>query len=87
MLLFFIATLLLDARLYLTAAVTGILAATTLLAFVVQHFRQRRYEREREQRKVAEAARRAEAAEARAVRRARRRLRLLAKGSIEQKCL
>src|SRR3979490_3413038 len=65
MLLCFITALLLDSRLYLSATVTGILAAATLMAFAVQHFRQRRSEREREQRKVAEAVRRAEAAEAR----------------------
>jgi Ca2+/Na+ antiporter len=64
-LLCFISTLLLDARLYLSAALTGVLAAATLMVFAVQHFRQRRYKREREQRKIAGVARRAEAAAAR----------------------
>jgi L-lactate utilization protein LutC len=75
LLLCFISTLLLDWRLYLSATLTGILAAATLTVFAVQHFRQRHYkrereqrrvvyEREREQRKVAKATRRIETAKA-----------------------
>ena len=76
LLLCFISTLLLDWRLYLSATLTGTLAAATLTVFAVQHFRQRHYkrereqrrvvyEREREQRKVAKATRRIETAKAR----------------------
>ena len=65
LLLCFISTLLLDWRLYLSATLTGTLAAATLTVFAVQHFRQRHYKREREQRKVAKATRRIETAKAR----------------------
>ena len=65
MLLCFVTALLIDSRLYLTAAFTGVLAAAALIAFLVQHLRQRFEKRERVRQGVAAAARRAAAAEAR----------------------
>lgn len=65
MLLCFLTVLLIDGRLYLSAAFTGVLAAAALFAFLVQHFRQRNDKRERERKGTAKAEKRAATAEAR----------------------
>ena len=61
-----IAAILVDAKMYLSAGVIGILGLAALALFVAQLFRGRRETRERERRKLAEAVQRAAAAQARA---------------------
>jgi type II secretory pathway pseudopilin PulG len=56
------AAILLDAKMYLSAGVVGVIGALALITFPLQYFRVRRENRERERRNVVEAARRAEAA-------------------------
>jgi hypothetical protein len=57
--------LLVDLRLYLSAGVTGALAAVSLVVFIVQYIRQQKVKRERARRAADEAIRRAAAAQAR----------------------
>ena len=65
MLLCFLTLWLIDLRLYLSAAFTGVLAASALYAFLVQSFRQRKDKRERERRHLEKAQKRAATVEAR----------------------
>ncbi len=65
MALCFVAILLVDLRLYLTAAFTGLLAAATLASWLVQLWRQRRRKHERDQRETEKATRRAANTQAR----------------------
>jgi hypothetical protein len=59
MVLFFATALLIDSRMYLTADLTGLLAAAAMMAFVVQHFRRRSEKRARARKEFADAERRA----------------------------
>jgi predicted lipid-binding transport protein (Tim44 family) len=70
MLLCFLTTLLIDSRLHLTAAFTGVLAVVALIAFVIASFKQRTEKRKRGLQERTEVARRAAAAAARSERRA-----------------
>jgi hypothetical protein len=65
MLLCFVTALLLDLKLYLTAGFTGLLTLVTLIAWLVQGFKQRRGDRLRERQDAEDAVRRAAAAQAR----------------------
>ena len=65
MLLCFVTALLLDLKLYLTAGFTGLLTLVTLVAWLVQGFKQRRGDRMRERQDAEDAVRRAAAAQAR----------------------
>ena len=65
MLLCFVSAWLIDLRLYLSAAFTGILALIALFAVVLQTFRLHKDKRERERKSAANAEMRAERAEAR----------------------
>lgn len=72
MLLCFISALLIDARLYLSAAFTGVLAVVALIAFVTQYIRVRGDKRERERHNFEKAANKATRAEGRSERKAAR---------------
>jgi hypothetical protein len=65
MLLCFLTAWLIDLRLYLSAAFTGVLAAAALYAFLVQGFRQRRDKRERERKNFLKTEKRVATAQAR----------------------
>jgi hypothetical protein len=65
MLLCFVTTLLIDLRLYLTAAFTGVLAVVALLAWLTSNLRQKRRDRELQRIEAEETLRRAAAAAAR----------------------
>lgn len=60
-----ITAILIDARMYLSAGLLGVLAVAALFALAMYYLRERRESRERERRKLEESARRAAAAEAR----------------------
>jgi hypothetical protein len=64
-LLFFATALLTDFHLYISAGLAGALSVLALVAFVVQHFRQRKMMQEKMRKEAEEAARRAAASEVR----------------------